>query len=136
MAQNILLDFHSAFQLPSSPVASPHRPSGWFTPPPGQIKFNLDASRSPDGTIGLVGAFRDFARGLISFVADHVACCFDIESVESLACLYDVRKAHEEGFRDLIFELDNQGIVCSLQSGIIPRTPAGTIISDILRLSS
>lgn len=134
IAQSILLDFQVANQ-PIQPLEDSPTPLHWSFPPVGRIKFNSDASCDPSGNTGLGGAFRDHVGKLLCYVAKHVSVCDDIEVAEGLACLQGVRRARAEGYRDLIFEMDNQSLVLALQKGKVPRTPVGTIISDILTLS-
>lgn len=135
IAQAVRLDYQEAnrpglFSIDGAPVDK-----RWNPPPSGWIKLNLDASCAADGTTGLGGAFRGFGGQLLELVAHHIPCCEEIEVAESCTCLLGIRRAKEVDFRDLIVEMDHQGLVFALQKEIIPRSPAGTVIADILNLA-
>ncbi|KAK1552567.1 hypothetical protein Q3G72_019260 [Acer saccharum] len=131
---SFLDDFRKA-NLLVQPDSSVLRPGefGWRPPDYGLIKVNTNAAiKVTSNKMGIGIIIRDFRGEVFAYSAQSVMARFFLAMAEALAVYRGLCFARDSGLLPCLVEFDAQMVVKIVNSGSVPLSDIGLLISDIL----
>ncbi|KAL6546504.1 hypothetical protein OROMI_022225 [Orobanche minor] len=108
----------------------------WEPPAQGVVKINSDASIRVSSGTGIGTVARGENGGVLKASAKLMLDVYGVEEAEALGVHHGLLFAQEWGFRRIIIETDSSNVFYRLRNPREEFTYLGSIISDILKLTS
>ncbi|CAL8993894.1 unnamed protein product, partial [Prunus brigantina] len=104
----------------------------WHAPLDGQYKINVDGAAKLAGLVRGVGAvIRNGNKEFIAACSRQVIGHFSAQAMELIAAKEGLQFAYDLGFRDIVLEMDAQGVVDRINSDEECFEAEGNLVEDI-----